>query len=268
MVPIQIASVIALSTTQYSVRTIMATLITLELVTIRIWPSNHLPWKRPYQGALQDNSAESLVGKPFQRFSDFDIYTLQRSDEDFKVFAKWYRVARRQALSVPIRPGARLVIRTQTPATEQLKSHRSPYPSFAMPPESKDIVTRHPRTRCHEMDSVLKTRELVELEVVEVKRAEENTYSQVFIVRVDGCSDRFCMKLYDERMFDLADDLDLDVYFSTEPPQCLRHVICSDDLAKRELAVYKRLQRLQGSILPHSYGVHWVSTRPLYEHRV
>lgn len=66
-------------------------------------------------------------------------------------------------------------------------------------------------------------------------------------------SGELCLKLYDERLFphpDYRSDLD--------PLRPLKDWNIAEDMAKREEAAYDRLQSLQGTRVPHSYGFYYV----------
>lgn len=81
-------------------------------------------------------------------------------------------------------------------------------------------------------------------------------WSQVFLGRISGCDDVVCLKLFDERYFAVPEEDGL----LFERHSCFRD---PDDLAQQEESVYHRLSDFQGSLLPHCYGFHQVSSSEL-----
>ncbi|EMD39312.1 hypothetical protein CERSUDRAFT_122712 [Gelatoporia subvermispora B] len=138
---------------------------------------------------------------------------------------------------------------------------RSPFPKLKLPPETLSEVTRWSRPRSQRADQILhgycNRATLVHFSfvVTNIRRSGNNSFSQVFYGTLDGSTEPLCLKLYDERFFPVGREADscespwdsLNLAYGLEP---------AIEIAQKEEAVYNRLGNLQGSLIPHYYGIY------------
>lgn len=81
----------------------------------------------------------------------------------------------------------------------------------------------------------------------------QDLYSQTFLGQFDGRGPLLCLKLFDERFFPAPEET-----WNPRTPPCKRLLDFNFaiDMMRREEAAYKRLEYLQGSLLPHCYAFH------------
>ena len=76
--------------------------------------------------------------------------------------------------------------------------------------------------------------------------------------RREQCSTEICLKMFDFSLFPLDDAALIDEYVHKAPEEragCTRAL----EMIQREHAVYSRLAKYQGTLLPHAYGFHQAS---------
>jgi hypothetical protein len=269
----------------HSLRLLLTCVLRCVLINRRKWPLSTASWPPICRGALNLHPSkidiESIKPIPLQvsngtvtpypaaSFSSFDLYSMQRTWELYKQFLKWKTQCREKALKNPICLGAKLKAAPNAFFKRYLP-HRSCYNAIPLPEHTKSIVMRNPRPRNFDVDVALERGSLIRLEIVEIKHAKRTSFSQIFLVRVEGCSETLCLKLYDERFFDIGEIEDDDEGFGISdrfgqsfrgpgpPSEQLEYLNFAEDLVKREQAVYSRLDYLQGMLIPHCYGFHLV----------
>jgi hypothetical protein len=194
--------------------------------------------------------------------ADFDLYTVERDKRAWKKFEAWKTRAAVQALAHPTAPGHQLLACTRS-FSDSNRLWRSPWPVVPPSADDLDTFTSHARPvhetlhrACHTAGAQLT------FTVTTVVKAGADVYSQVFFglasCNVAGHTTtpvRLCLKLYDERLFQ-APAHRVNPWNSELRPSSWN---VAEDLARREEAAYDRLRELQGSLLPHSYGFHYVS---------
>ncbi len=87
------------------------------------------------------------------------------------------------------------------------------------------------------------------------------------VLAVDGmnlpdrtANEEFCLKFFDDR---LLPDNDPEDDWDSEPDY--ENFLFSEDLVRREDAVYRKLEHVQGSVIAHYYGCHEVRASSLPE---
>lgn len=213
------------------------------------------------QGALKnlDSSAsapvsdEELIANK-RSFEDFDLYTMQRDHAALKEFRRWKRLVKSAAIEASLDTSTTLTVKP----FEFFARHavlRSPYPPIPLPRETLDIVARHPRPRCTQIDSILARMPCPTFEITKVVRSGPNHWSQVFFGRLRGSSQLICLKLFDDRFFHRPS---LNGYGRSPPEHRLLTFNRATDMMRREESIYDRLAHLQGTLVPHCYGFHEV----------
>lgn len=233
----------------------------LGLTTFTGYPVNH-PCQgasdRIYRAPPRPTTDAQVIGN-WRSFEDFDLYTMQRDWDALDDFLHWKELVESAAIDAPLGPGTILAVE---PAAFHARHAmlRSPYPRVTPPRETLDIVTRHCRPRCTEVDNILANERCPTFEITSVVRSGPDHWSQVFFGRVQGSSQLVCIKLFDDRLFHLPD---LDGYDESPPEDRLVTFNRATDMMRREESVYDRLLHLQGSLVPHCYGFHEVRTLSL-----
>lgn len=271
--PLPIAAVHTCLASEYSVRLTLAAFLRAALTSLGYWPS--LPWPRPCLGALERKYvARSNLGsipepetpavKGYKGFADFDFYTMQRVQEQWERFQAIQSLASAEAKKKPILPGADLVLE----ANELRRHHgilKPCYPSLSLPADTVAVISRGLRPCNKSLQDSLGNMSCttLQLEVTEVKHAPDVAFSHVFLVRVQGYSGIFCLKVYDERFFPVQHEEHqyYSLQVSSKRLPCLKY---ATDIAKQEAAVYERLKDMQGTLIPHCYGAHLVSWTKLF----
>ncbi|KAK7024455.1 hypothetical protein VNI00_016306 [Paramarasmius palmivorus] len=231
---------------------------------------------RPVCGAL-NRAVEDLQGVPVgvnnhpTSFSDFDFFTMQRHLPVLLSFIEWKRKSQTQ--DHPLRVGDTLAVSVNGFAKKE------PLLRFTLPLERPTVetlsaITRNGREHLHGLDSVLQLARdnpdiTVSFAVEETVRMGSGKFSQVFfgsvewtsvsadgtrVTRKDG---PVCLKLFDEVFFPvMSRDECLQQFRSWPAERRLLSLNFATDMMRREHAAYERLQYLQGTLIPHSYGFH------------
>ena len=149
---------------------------------------------------------------------------------------------------------------------------RSPFPNPCPPQETLDIVARYPCSRDATIDEVIARASQINnhlsFEVIDVKCAGPDYFSQVLFGKLEGMDTAICVKLFDECLFPSRQQPEYGEGIESELQ--LLNLNFADDMMHCEEGVYcDRLQYLQGSMIPHCYGFHMVCLPccPLFLHR-
>ncbi|KAF9259195.1 hypothetical protein L218DRAFT_1080023 [Marasmius fiardii PR-910] len=242
---------------------------------------------QPLRGALNyiDASLSTLPiatnGYP-TCFLDFDLFTMQRHFPDFASFLDWKESSEVEVLSQPLQPGDKLII-----CSDGFVKRTPPLPFFLPlekpPTVTLDPIMKRPRPRHLDVDDILTQARVrtrgsdnigtLHFLVTEIVRTGDKKFSQVVFGRLQWTSadeKKFedtnsivCLKMFDELLFPVPGEEafqdDRDIFFNPIfPSQRLLDLNFADDMMRREYAVYERLEYLQGTLLPHSYGFHEV----------
>lgn len=252
------------STAEVELRRLIATLIydaasRWGMVKIRFTPPLCWVLGALYDKKVLEDAANTLDIRHRRWFADFDLYSMQRVPELWDRFSEWRRDIQEAGLQHPLLPGSTIRFEPDS-FTRRSGLLRSPYPLFPLPPDTINTIKyeRPRRTRNAILDDLLRVSGELSLTITEMKRSGRKCFSQVVFGRVTGCDETFCIKLYDERYFPIPDDYFDEETFQFDPPTRLACLNYSDDLARREEAVYDRLKDLQGWLLPYCYGFHVV----------
>ncbi|KAF8579669.1 hypothetical protein K439DRAFT_1620378 [Ramaria rubella] len=197
----------------------------------------------PYLGALNAPSVplppDEVILASHHILSDFDIYTMQRDRRYWKKFLVWKAAKVLEAETWPLRVGDILSAEKHS-FIQHFALLRSPLPIPPIPPEtvarvggclrSKDVVAE---TVTNGLSGTFT------FKITGIIRASKDTYSQVLsgVVQIHPT---------------LPDDAD---------PLARRRLLAwnvAEDIARREEAAYDRLKAFQGSLLPYSYGFHYM----------
>ncbi|ETW77207.1 hypothetical protein HETIRDRAFT_429516 [Heterobasidion irregulare TC 32-1] len=198
--------------------------------------------------------------RSFRSYRDFDLYTLQRSPAAWHQFVCWRTWAQQQAANPQTRIKRGSVLRVQCNGfLRNYRPWRSPFPNPRPPQETLDIVARYPRPRDAAVDEAIARASQIDnhltFEIIDVKRAGLDYFSQVFFGKLEGTDTAICVKLFDERLFPCSQQPEYGE--GVEPELHLFDLNFADDMMRREEGVYcDRLQYLQGSMIPHCYGFH------------
>ncbi|EMD33112.1 hypothetical protein CERSUDRAFT_76811 [Gelatoporia subvermispora B] len=212
-----------------------------------------LPRTIPTMGSLADALASRRV------FADWDIFVMQRSRQEWELFLQWKSVLAEQAHARPIMSGDTLTCVDPREFKDMYFTMRSPFPKLELPLETVAAVQRWFRPRHICIDNLLRQSSAAghkfSFVINEDRRTGDNFYSQVFFGSLKGSKTRLCLKLYDERRFPPigADD---DPEFVGNPSHRLQNLEYAVEVARKEEAAYDRLSDLQGSLIPHYYGIY------------
>ncbi|KAF7794241.1 hypothetical protein EIP86_005373 [Pleurotus ostreatoroseus] len=212
------------------------------------------------EGTLNDPRREASYNPEEKKWlSDFDLFTMQRDSDLWFECACWHEKVQQEALSNPVSVGSNISVEPGGFA-RRIGLLRSPYPTQPLPQDTIGIFrSRTKRPRNEALDRTLGSSQYLTMTIVDTVRTGPRQFSQVFIARLSGCDETFCLKLFDERHFPIPWIRDPECIIG--PPQIrLLSLNFSEDLARREEAVYDRLSDLQGSLLPHCYGFHMART--------
>ncbi|KAF7295507.1 hypothetical protein MIND_01090600 [Mycena indigotica] len=221
-----------------------------------------LPWYRPVHGALNDNTHPVAPTMDPLNFQHFDRYTLQRSLPELQAFLSFKEEAAQRCFAHPLDCGATLQVKVDAFAKQE-RPWRSPFPSPEVPRYTYKYVTRASRPRASCIDDIL-AGPAVTFKITTVVRHKPDAFSQVFfgvLLTEDGqVSPPVCLKLFWGILFPADSKFLLeDFEYVANPSFRLRSLHSALDLVQREESVYHRLQQYQGSMLPHSYGLHQFS---------
>ena len=211
----------------------------------------------PYQGALNKEHAPMRSGASV---SGFDIYTMHHDESYFNDFMQWKANVRKEAQLRPVQVGDTLSVDVDG-LFREISRWRSPLPSSTIPEDTREEIMRAPRLRDTAVDVFLSNNSAtkVNFKVTAIVQSGVDKYSQVYFGRLQGVEHDLALKLVDER-------------FIPSPPgdafqdrkrkrELLLGVVTAEDMLRREEAVYEdKLKYLQGTMLPHCYGFHTVST--------
>lgn len=187
--------------------------------------------------------------------SDFDIYMMQRNLDHWEAFRVWRSRLMREASEQILRTTQTLKIRPHQFSRQYFAP--SPYPKLVLPPETLHSVTSSPRPRDFVIDTLLNSNAILSFTITHVARAKANAWSQVVFGRLVDHGRPVCLKIFDERLFPCPL---VESHIEAIPPWWrFTDAVVSEDLVRQEVAIYDRVKELQGTILPHFYGVHLVS---------
>ncbi|KAF7297273.1 hypothetical protein MIND_00960500 [Mycena indigotica] len=223
---------------------------------------NPHPWLKLFHGALNvQKEPEQPICPPLKplQLEDFDRYTMQRSLPDLREFLNWKEKEAARFSERPVIPGTSFTIDINAFQHEE-KEWRCCFPNQPIPARTKDFVGRYPRPRSITIDQLFDSQQGLTFQVTDIIRHKPNTFSQVFfgvLCSSDGTvSPKICLKLFVGAMFPVDEDDLLDDFVTTQPPFRLGSLNYPEDLVRREEAAYKRLQKHQGTLIPHCYGFH------------
>ena len=142
---------------------------------------------------------------------------------------------------------------------------RSPFPNPCPPQETLDIVARYPCSRDATIDKVIawasQINNHLSFEVIDVKCAGPDYFSQVFFGKLEGMDTAICVKLFNKCLFPSRQQPKYGKGIELELQ--LLNLNFADDMMHCEEGVYcDHLQYLQGSMIPHCYGFHVVRPSP------
>ncbi|OCH90307.1 hypothetical protein OBBRIDRAFT_731085 [Obba rivulosa] len=190
-------------------------------------------------------------------FSDWDLFTMQRSREEWELFKRWKNATQALGEVQALEVGDTLKVKAQSAFGNRHFLMRSPYPKVPLPAETLSIINVQSRPRNNNVDIILVDSDQdVTFAISAVKRSGVRAFSQVVIGTLGDNETKLCLKLYDERLFPIDAADDYDDRECREPSDRLNNLQFATDLARTEEAVYDRLDDLQGSMIPHFYGIH------------
>lgn len=202
---------------------------------------------------------EAMVANVGNCMLDFDKLTLEQEFEPqlWDHFCDWKNAASEQAKIHPLAPGDLVNVEVGSFLRHNVL-WRSPCPAQPLPVEDLALLTRYSRPKDDLTATILaKDGSNVTFRITQTVRLGWESFSQVvFGYAMDGqggASVELCLKLYDERLFsnpEFRPELDASPLWNWN---------VAEDMAKREEAAYDRLRHLQGSLLPYSFGFHYVS---------
>lgn len=200
---------------------------------------------------------DSVIFAQYCRHSDFDYPLLYRSKSRWDQFRRW-----KDHMLTDVKPhSARTgdVLLGMTNRFAQLNPLLQPYYPAVLPPKST-MQTFEKNQRPDPLDqfslqlsrsssfTIRILRELTESHDPE-KTRPCRTYVCQLLSTDNGplphCTPLLCLKLFDDRFLQLD-------YYS-------RQWYTAEDLVRREIAVYTKLDFMQGSLIPYFYGAHLVS---------
>lgn len=243
---------------------------------------------QPVLGSLNRNDAITSNDNP-AGFSDFDLYTMQRHFSHFRSFISWKTGAHRAALARPLRLNDSLDVHVDA-FLQREHLLRFILPLEKTPQETLDLLMKYPRPRQSEVDDILtharERKGTLRFRITKTSRSRNTAFSVIafgklewFISESDASAETpaprlqteadVCLKLFDETLFPLPSLEECEDDFRlSEPEERLSGVNYAVDMMRQEMAVYERLQYLQGTLLPHNYGFHEVgaSTHLLHNH--
>lgn len=269
--------------TELTVRMILAFFVVdeIEMLGLFVFPdfgTHHL-----LQGCLDHEIpgvSKSIGAMPSpKRFRDFDYFVLQRDKNLWRRFCEWK--SKISGTSEVLQAGMTLTVECGG-FSRYHPIIRSPYPNQPVPQDTLDIVKRAKRNRnAHIDDLIIKENVELPFNITRAIRAGPEMFSQVFFGTLDGCE--LCLKLFDERFFptprlnefhvreDMYGNEDINEDYvegsdedpGDDPAFRLWSLNFADDMMRREEGVYlDRLEYLQGSLIPHCYGFHYVCVSP------
>lgn len=234
---------------------------------------------RPYQDIPHAFQAGSAAAGIPQTCTSFSQWTPADMQDNRKGFLKWARKLAKHGEQHNIRKN--MILKGRPHDFEDLPDLRCPVEPIKPPKDTMERVGLH----MHQDSPLL--RKIFErefrLRITRKISVGPGRWSQVVRAKVQHPGSdtnanlpEVCVKLYDERFFfrdmfpvqadyDSWGDLELDVYndeFPDFPPAV--------ETIRQEDAAYKRMQRFQGSFLPHYYGSFMacllcLSLAPLFE---
>lgn len=265
----------ALPIDRFPVRFALAGLVHLVGVSMQIFCNGSRPVRR-CQGAMVEHvpTIASLPRAFSSRFSfsDWDLFTLQRSRQEWEIFKRWRTAVGVMAEVRPLEIGNILKVKKGVDFGKRHFLRRSPFPKVPLPAETLASIMMQSRTRHDTIDIILGSSDGdahdtaedhqgsdVTFAITDVRRSGERAYSQIVFGTLGDSAARLCLKLYDERLFPADEADDDDDIRARDPSERLNNLPFAIDLAGAEEAAYDRLSDLQGSLLPHYYGIHQVS---------
>ncbi|EPQ50415.1 hypothetical protein GLOTRDRAFT_133969 [Gloeophyllum trabeum ATCC 11539] len=200
-------------------------------------------------------------------FEDFDVYTMQRDKLAWDDFMIWWKIYDEEAgisgmAPWNLQPGTRLPasqLRIFGEGGHQVWIPQG-RPFIPIPFETKALVVRRYRPREDHLHHLYAGRvhdpnsQGHSFEISSAISAGRAQYSQTFLGRFDGEGPLMCLKLFDERFFPLPERAWGHQYRHSR--ERLTDFNLALDMIRREEAVYKRLEYLQGYLIPHCYGFH------------
>ncbi|EPQ50406.1 hypothetical protein GLOTRDRAFT_97024 [Gloeophyllum trabeum ATCC 11539] len=206
---------------------------------------------------------------------EFDVYRMQRSRSAWGEYVIWSEIYTQEAELSGNAPW-KFVPGTRLPCTQlrifgegginKWKPEGRPF--VPVPPDTEALVMRHFRPRDNDLHGFLTlgpTQDTSQLhhwfEITGTGSVGPEKYSQTFWGRFNGVGPLLFLKLFDERFFPLP----ADGWDPADPPhERFLDFNLAIDMIRREEAAYKRVEYLQGSLLPHCYGFHKACGWPVY----
>ncbi|OCH91447.1 hypothetical protein OBBRIDRAFT_803301 [Obba rivulosa] len=227
-------------------------------------------------GLLTDETIMVVIKVQYSRFLDksdiiyceavpvekHPVRFLLASEQEFKLFQQWKSAVVDQAQARPVLPGDILTLARSKEFSTLYFTMRSPIPKLELPSESLAVVTRWSRPRDLRVDNILvfDTDSFAGCNfsflVTDIGRSDNDAFSQLFFETMEGSTTKLCLKLYDERRFPLSGMYDFETIVRAQPWFRLDGLEYGVEIARREEATYTRLSNLQGSLMPHYYGIY------------
>ncbi|OCH89102.1 hypothetical protein OBBRIDRAFT_40688 [Obba rivulosa] len=215
------------------------------------------------QGAMPPETLPSQLNSSEvsrrHNFNDWDLYTLQRSRCEWRLFIAWLAIM--QDRVQPLEPGQSL--RIGVPFAKQHFLMRSPWPKVPLSSATRAAVMVGSRGRDITIDAILgklqyasKRQSDVVFNITSLKSGGDASYSRIVFGTIGSSTRQLCLKLYDERLFPLSRVDEYDDIDSYDPSNRLNNLPFAIDIARTEEAVYDRLSDLQGGLVPQCYGVY------------
>lgn len=254
--------------TEHPVRFIIASEISAGLSMSMAHPYLHtdFPPDLLFRGAMPDPSRRQLplewILENVKSRSEFDVYLLARDEDQAMAYLKWKNYHRSAALANPVRVGAELAI-----TVNAFRQHAAQLP-FRVPAqpltsETNEALQRYTRPRESWLDDLLQNTGTISVKVTRaVKTSLDGSGAQTFFCTIPSVDDEahstrgFCIKIFDERLLPSAEDVG-EVY-TVDDIDWNGSFIFATDVVGREDAAYRKLEHVQGSIVPHYYGAHQV----------
>lgn len=214
-------------------------------------------------------SSDEEVFQSHSHHSDFDYYTITHDRQRALQFFRWKEWVKDNCSPAIATSGD--VIKGVTNGFARRNIELMPfYPVDELPPDTTDHLNSFKRPRSPDVEALsnaLGSSESFELELMEDLTQDENSgLCKTFkcrVISVDekatvNASPTLCVKFYDDRFHPMAapaeEDLDTGVHW------WWMEYIDAESRIKCEDMTYKRLDFVQGSLLPCYYGAHLVST--------
>jgi len=171
---------------------------------------------------------------------------------------RWKTDVKKQAALRPVQTGGRLPVDIDA-VFRCISRWRSFLPNPSISDDTRWFVMRAPCPRSAIVDGFLSKQagNRASFTITKLAHTGADKYSQVYFGQLDGVNQEVVLKLLDDRCIPPGSE---DAFeFLKYSGSLLTGLIVAEDMLRREEAVYEdRLKYLQGTMIPHCYGFHYV----------